>query len=111
MDSDQRQFPRVALNAPLRFQVKTTSKFGSTVSRDISEGGIRFLSEDFVPIGTSMVLEVNLGNVPKYINAVADVVWAQKIPHSERYQLGLKFCEIDEPYYQDIREYVRSRLA
>lgn len=110
IDKEQRQFPRVPLHGPLHFQVKTTSKFGSTVSRDISEGGIRFLSDDFVPVGTSMILEVNLDNSPKYINAVADVVWSQKVPHSERYQLGLRFSEINEAYYQDICEYVRFRL-
>ena len=111
IDKEQRQFPRVPLHAPLHFQIKTTSKFGSTVSRDISEGGIRFLSDDFIPVGTSMILEINLGNIPKYINAVAEAVWEQKIPHSERYQLGLRFSELDEVYYQDICEYVRFHLS
>ncbi|MDP3142968.1 MAG: PilZ domain-containing protein [Candidatus Omnitrophota bacterium] len=106
---EQRQFPRVSFDSPLRFQIKSTHKFGSTVCRDISEGGIRFLTEDFVPIGTSIVLEVNLGVLPKVINAVADVVWSQKMAHSDRYQVGLKFCEMDEPYHQDVCEYVKSR--
>jgi len=106
---EQRQFPRVSLDSPLRFQIKSTHKYGDTICRDISEGGIRFLSEDFVPLGTSIVLEVNLGSLSKIINAVAEVVWTQKLAHSDRYQLGLKFSEIDEPYHQEVSEFVNSR--
>jgi len=106
---EQRQSLRVSLYSPLRFQIKSSRKFGSTVSRDISLGGIRFLTDNFVPVGTSMILEVNLGDTPNIVNAIADVVWTQKLPHTDRYQMGLRFSEIGEPYHQEISDYINSR--
>ena len=109
--AEQRRHPRVSLASPLRYQFKNTHRFGSTVGLDISEGGLKFFSEEFMPIGTSMVLEICLGSMLKFINAVADVVWLRKMPHSERYQVGLKFSEIDEPYHQLVRDYIKARLS
>ena len=106
---EQRQFTRVPLYSPLRFQIKSSHHFAATLSRDISMGGMRVLSDDFLPLGTSLVLEVTMGDTPRIVNAVAEVVWAQRMPHAERYQLGLRFSELDESYHQEINEYVNSR--
>lgn len=103
---EQRRFPRVALNSEVKFQIRLSNKFGATCCRDISEGGVRILTEEFIPLGTTMKLEIILKNALKCIDAVAEVVWLERITHSERYQMGLKFCEIADVYRNDVHEFV-----
>lgn len=105
---EQRRFPRVALNSEVKFQIRQSNKFGLTRCRDISEGGVRILTEDFVPLGTAMKLEIILKNGLKCIDAIAEVVWLARMPHSERYQLGLRFCEMSESYRSDVHEFVEA---
>lgn len=105
---EERRFPRVALNSEVKFQIRQSKKFGLTHCRDISEGGVRIIAEEFIPLGTTMKLEIILKNALKCIDAVAEVVWLQRIPHSERYQLGLRFCEIADTYRNDIHEFIEA---
>lgn len=105
---EQRRFPRVALNSEVKFQIRQSNKFGLTCCRDISEGGVRILTEEFIPLGTTMKLEIILKNALKCIDAIAEVVWLQRMLHSERYQMGLRFREIADAYRNDVHEFVEA---
>ncbi|MDP2938890.1 MAG: PilZ domain-containing protein [Candidatus Omnitrophota bacterium] len=107
-DTERRKFRRASLDTPLRYKFKQANEFGSTITRDISEGGLKLNLEKFVPINTDFVLELGLDKLSNIINAVGKVVWVTKIPHSERYQLGLEFQEINEQHKRDISSYIKS---
>ncbi len=108
-DSERRKFKRTELDVPVRYKFKNSKEFGSTLSRDISEGGVRLSVDKFVPVNTDVVLELGLGKLSNMINAVAKVAWTNFIPFSDRYQLGLEFYEINCQNQKDISDYVNSR--
>ena len=105
-NKEKRSFKRKSVSASVSYQLKSSSEFGSTLTCDISEDGLRLNFNRFIPNNTDFVLQMNLPAAPKVINAVGRVVWAQRIAHSDRYQLGLKFQEIQDKQRTDISGYL-----
>lgn len=103
-DSDnRRQFPRLA--APVYCRPAGVALLRpKTLAIDVSLGGIRMYSDDPVEPGTPLELELFF---PDGTSAVwrAEVVWSDPlgVGAPAKYDLGLKFVEIDE--------YARARLA
>jgi c-di-GMP-binding flagellar brake protein YcgR len=107
-DKEKRASERKRIYAPVRYQLKSSQVFGAASSCDISEGGLRLNFEKFVPNNTEFLLQMNLPTMPKIINALGKVVWANRLPHSDRYQLGLKFTAIDDQEKTDISDYLKN---
>jgi len=102
---NKRKFQRVSFRDPVGCQIPGSIPFGETVSEDfggclcfdISKGGMRLRSNEFVPLSTEMVFRVPLG--PEDVVEVAgEVVWTQKYPHAEQYQLGVRFLDEDRNF-------------
>lgn len=102
---EKRRYPRFNSHLPVRFQLKDSpSKFGHALSRDISEGGMRLILNEFFRPKTEVLLEmIVLGRI---INPSAKVVWAQRISHSDNYQIGLEFLEMDRIEREKLKNYV-----
>ena len=88
---DKRRFRRVAFREPVQFRTKAHSEPEGCVACDLSEVGIRLSSPNFIPIKEEIALtfRVDDGN---QIDFNGRVVWVQRVPHSEYYQLGLEFA-------------------
>ena len=104
---EKRDFKRKNIYASVRYQLKSSQEFGSVLTQDISEGGMRLNFDKFMPYNTDFILQMNLPTIPKVISAVGRVVWAHRLPHSDRYQLGLKFQEIEDKQRLEISDYLK----
>ena len=89
---EKRICPRAHVSEPVHYQFKNPQEFGGCLSADISESGIRLVVPEFIPLESSIVLQVQLPN-GRYAEAEARVKWVHKYPHMERYQVGLEFVE------------------
>ena len=69
--------------------------FGGCLGFDLSLGGIRLYANDFVPVETVLTVRFSVFN-EHVISAEGRVVWVQRIPHSEYYQVGLQFTHVEQ---------------
>ncbi len=93
---EKRRYPRVESNLPLQYKnIKKLSgvSMGSLAS-NISAGGIRFKTNEFISLACRLVVEINLPTIPKPIKAISKVAWIRKLPVGEQYELGNQFLEI-----------------
>jgi len=87
---ERRQFNRVMLDEPVRYQLKDPAQFGGCISCDIGKGGIRININDFIPLNTELALEVQLSS-EQIVDRRGKVVWVEKLRFSDRYQAGIEF--------------------
>ncbi len=108
---DLRRFPRQQFREAVQFQMKEPQQLGWCLGCDISEGGLRIHFENFVPLNTEMIVWVKLPS-GRILGLSGRVVWANQIPHSDYYHLGLKFTENQpsEATKQEFQRYFQSRL-
>lgn len=104
---NNRRANRLSLGLPLRYKIRGQTEFGRSVTKDISTGGVRFTAESYIKPATEISLEIDIFS--KIINSIGKVKWAQALPHSNRYQIGLQFIEIESVNKSFLSEYINFK--
>ena len=111
---EKRMFPRIVSQMLVKYIVVTESEFkkrvSDTLTKDISVRGIRFVSEEELPPGTRLVLELNLPDVDHPITPPGKVVWCS--PRNGGYEVGVELIWLS---FQDedqlaLANYINSML-
>ncbi|HQO57532.1 MAG TPA: PilZ domain-containing protein [Candidatus Omnitrophota bacterium] len=97
---EKRRYKRIAFREAVEFHVLPGTSaqgtplpsFGGSLSWDLSEGGLRFRAYSFIPLNTDLSVEFSVEH-DRTVKLVGRVVWIQKLPHSEQYNLGLEFAK------------------
>jgi len=66
----------------------------NALTKDISPGGVRVMTNVNLPVGTLLRLEIGLARRRKLIQAVGTVRWARSIYEEELFELGVEFTQI-----------------
>ena len=104
---EKRRFQRMDSNLPLRYKnIKTATVPMGSLTRDISEGGIRFKTNEFISLACRLVVEVSLPTMQRPIRAISKVAWIRKLSSGEQYELGNQFLEISKEDRGHITNYV-----
>lgn len=108
MLQEKRLNKRISLSLPINYEsLETTRKeLDTTVSRDISEGGVRLVFHKFYPPKTKFLLKIGLEGIDKIIEAIAEIVWSFNAQFSNRYYSGLRFLEMDSSEQKILKEYL-----
>lgn len=109
---ERRKFRRINSNFPLQY--RNLRKIGNlpsgTITRNLSEGGVSFRSNEFVSLACRLVVEINLPAVPKPIKAISKVAWIRKVPSSNQYELGNQFLEITKEDKVHVQNFMNQAL-
>jgi Tfp pilus assembly protein PilZ len=67
------------------------------LTRDISEGGQRLLTDRYFPIGTLLKITLSLSRTRQIVNVVAKVRWVTNFHTSDLFEMGIEYLhEIPE---------------
>ena len=107
---EKRRFTRVSFREPVQFKAPKDAEFSGSLAYDISEEGLRFQTDNFIPLNESLILELQL-STQNSLSLHGKVMWVQMVPHSDRYQIGVKFDDSKELYSakQGIQQFVTVR--
>jgi hypothetical protein len=108
-EEEKRQYPRLNLHTPLRYQVRGNPQFDNAVSDNISAGGLSFTTHSFIPPDTNMMLQFNV--LSRVLRIIARVAWASPLPHSYRNRLGLQFLEAPAEDMEFLNDYINMQLS
>ncbi len=107
---EKRRFRRIDSNLPLRYKnIKTAAVPMGSLTKDISEGGISFKTNEFISLACRLVVEITLPTAQRPVKAISKVAWIRKLSSGEQYELGNQFLEISKEDRNLITDYV-SRL-
>lgn len=109
--TEKRRFPRIDSSLPLRYKnLRVATIPMGSLTKDISEGGVRFKTNEFISLACRLVVEITLPTVTKPIKAISKVAWIKKLSSGEQYELGNQFLEISKEDRALITDYV-NRLS
>ncbi|MFH1478763.1 MAG: PilZ domain-containing protein [Candidatus Omnitrophota bacterium] len=91
MNEEKRSSKRISLTSPIRYQRKGTHRFGDTIARDLSDTGIGFISNEFMPVNSELFFEFPTPPINEIEMRLGEIVWISKEPHSERFHVGARF--------------------
>jgi len=110
---ERRRFPRINARLPLQFKdiQRPIETYSGTLTRDVSEGGARFVAGEFLSIFTRLLLEVSVPSFSRPIKAISKVAWIQKIPRSNQYDVGVQFMDVTEEDKKHLASFVSKSPA
>ena len=89
---EKRQYRRIDFRNTIQYRSVKDDIFGGCLGYDLSEGGVRFRANGFIPLSTEVTLHVQL-SIEHILGFDGRVVWIQKNPHAETYQVGVEFMD------------------
>jgi hypothetical protein len=109
---ERRRFIRSETNLPLSYKNLRSAGVPaiSSMTRDISEGGARFKTNEFISLACRLVLEISVPTSTKPIKAISKVAWIKKLPVGDHYEIGNHFLEISKEDKSRIMEYVNGAI-
>ena len=87
---EQRRFPRIPFREPSGVETERFESFEGTAACDLSSGGMRLRSHQFLALGFPLRVRFQLQNNQEFIMP-GKVVWIQKEPYGDYYQFGVEF--------------------
>jgi len=118
---ERRKFRRIEDNVFVFCKLKPDYRVIEWIAKDISEMGLRFESDIFVP--PSILMEIEIYQPLDYFKSrivamyvLAKVVWVKEIEKSARYETnnryigGLEFIKISKQNRSIIVNYIKERL-
>ena len=106
--TERRRWTRLQSHLPVRFQDLRTQRFAETLSKDISAGGVRCLSHEFLPASRELTVEISIYRASPPVKARARVAWIQQVPHADQYCVGLEFLQIPKAFQDELQTYIAS---
>lgn len=107
---EKRQFERTPCEIDSSFRNLSQDDLlpmAETTVHDISEGGIRFRANHFLPVHGKLLFRIRLPN-KKAIEAVAQPAWIREIPSVSQYDIGAKFISLSDEDREIIRQFTQS---
>ncbi len=74
---------------------KIPSAYNETFISDISEGGLRFRSPQFIPVHHRLSLKIDIPKAPS-IEVIAKPAWIKELPNLEQYDVGVQFLTLSD---------------
>jgi len=91
MEEEKRIAPRISFDSSVRYHEKGGQAYTDTVGKNISNSGIGFISNEFIPKHSKLLFELRPPWGSEPIQTLAEVVWVSGHPYSERFDVGARF--------------------
>ena len=107
---ERRKFVRIPERSQISYEILHELKAKDYLTRDISQGGIRFFAHEFIRRNSILRIRLTLTKTTFYFEALAKVVWISEDTLSERYEVGVEFVDIPQDASEHLINYIRSVL-
>jgi c-di-GMP-binding flagellar brake protein YcgR len=108
---EKRKYPRVKTHVPVRIRkLKDPGAWEgeSSITKNLSTGGIRFRTAEFISMACRLILELDIPMFTKPVKAISKVAWIRKMPSGDDYEVGNQFLEMTKEDKELVSEYVNS---
>jgi hypothetical protein len=111
---EKREHPRVKTHIPVRYR-KLRDRAGAegtiSLSKNLSEGGVRFRTDGFVSRACRLILELDIPMFARPVKAISKVAWIKKSDSGKEYEIGNRFLEMTKEDRDLISEYIESLMV
>ena len=105
---DRRKFVRIPESSHISYKCISKEKISDYITRDVSQGGIRFLAHDFIPKGSYLKIKLDLCGSSIVIEAMVRLVWIRGVPHRDEYEVGVEFIDMPPHAAMHLISYIKD---
>ncbi|MDB4349579.1 PilZ domain-containing protein [Omnitrophica bacterium] len=108
--NERRRFPRYSVNVPVQYKnIKTLSDpYVGALTKDMGEGGIRFVGTEFLSLANRLVLTISLPAPARTIKIITKIAWIRKVPMGDQYEIGSQFLSMSDDDKKELTEFLEK---
>ena len=110
MVEERRRTTRARVYLPARLQQVSPSRALETLTKDLSDEGVRCLSPVSFPVATELSVELGLTRGSEPVTIKGRLAWFRSLPYSEQFDLGIVFTEVSPQTKRRLSTYL-ERLS
>ena len=107
---ERRRFTRVPESLQIVYEVIPADEVKKYLTKDISQGGIRFLTHEFLPRGSRLRIKINFPKTLFSFEALVECMWIRQIPYSEEFEVGVEFVDLPSEVLDYLISYIWAFL-
>jgi c-di-GMP-binding flagellar brake protein YcgR len=111
--NERRKYPRFSIRLPVQYRnVKTLSEpYIGALTRDMGEGGIRFIGNEFLSLANRLVLTISLPAPAHPVKIISKVAWIRKVPMGDQYEIGNQFLSMSDEDKKELKSFLEKSQA
>jgi c-di-GMP-binding flagellar brake protein YcgR len=94
LDSRVREEDKVVLELLTDGRPPTEKTLLNALTRDVSPGGTRLVTNTLLPVGTLLKMEIALSRRRRLVRAMGVVRWARSMFEEEWFEIGVEFIQV-----------------
>ncbi|MCK4519334.1 MAG: PilZ domain-containing protein [Candidatus Omnitrophica bacterium] len=79
--------------------------------KNVSEGGTRLVTDNFIPLNSRLVLVFNFPFKNRKIKSLCKIVWTKRFATLAKYDLGVEFLDMTLKCRDDMAAFIRNKLS
>jgi len=107
---ERRKYVRVTDKLQITYEVVSHKKIDDYVTKDISEGGVRFLAHEFIPKDSHLKISFTFKTYINY-HAFVKVVWINEAKGTRDYEIGVEFINMPFEAQQYLIEHIKECIT
>ncbi len=108
--SEKRKNRRIDIRLPIAYKQlrRMESSPRGVLTKNLSTGGVRFHTDNFISLSCRMVIELTIPSMAKPLRAISKVAWIRKLPNSASFEIGNQFLDMSKDDKNLISDYVEN---
>ena len=107
---ERRRFLRIPDELEITYKVISDTKTKMFMTKDISQGGIRFFAQEPIPQNSLLEIRLTLKEVPFSFKTVVRTRWVKMVPYGDLYEVGVEFINIPQDAAEHLLQYINTIL-
>lgn len=105
---ERRKYVRIPESSQIFYEIIPIEKIKECVTKDISQGGIKFLTQEFIPKDSRLKIKLTLNKTLFNFEALVRFVWIRQLRFSESYEIGVEFIDIPPKALGYLINYIKT---
>jgi len=107
---ERRRYIRVPECLQVDYEVLPAEAIRKYITRDISQGGIRFLTHEFIPKGSCLRIRVTFPKTLFSFESLVRCMWIREVPYAEEFEVGVEFIDLPLEIMEYLTHYIKNSL-
>lgn len=107
---ERRRYTRVPESLQIAYELVSAETIKEYLTKDISQGGIRFLTHEFIPKGSRLRIRITFPMTLFSFEALVKCMWVREMSYSGDFEVGVEFIDLPPEIMEYLISYIKSSL-
>jgi len=107
---ERRKYTRVPESLQVAYEVIPAETIKEYLTKDISQGGIRFLTHEFIPKDSRLRIRITFPMTLFSFEALVKCMWVRELSYSDDFEVGVEFIDLPPEILDYLISFIKSSL-